>query len=607
MHLQKWINLKYLYQNFKKSKSLFIFILCIVPFINLWIVGTNIISRNYIIDFNELSKVSVVIAFILSVIVAFLLFGFVFKRNTVDFIMSKPITRKQIFASNIFGGIVYILLIILLNSIGFLLISFLTDLFIPFGAILDYFIYFLVTYIFVFIISVLAISLSGNIMGFIIIILLLLLLYPSLTFIEYKTRSDNLDTYYLCESEECMPTIEYCGDDNNCLKEIESGKYHYRVIQKYNSTLTTPINYFNEGFNTKSIIKTIILSVVYLVIGYFIFKNRRMENSEVSFKNKYLYKTIKILSYIPITYLAYMFYSSDKSFLLIAIIICFVYYFMYDLILQKTLGNIVKTIGEMLIVSIIFIGAYFILEHIYSSKDQVLSIPDEATINYTDPKLQYNYDIVVSDKNLINELIKANNIDEWNGITIIFDNKHYMTQGISNELLEKLDEYATKNNLKDTFTTENILHITSSLNPGFVLPDSNNFKNKIVDYLNSYEKSNESIDIFITLYKYENHEIKELALNVSGNLELFNYVKNIYNEEFLENINDSSVYVSDEAIAQDFVNVFNKNKEDFIEFLQKHKNDELTSNIIVLYSNLDRYYINREEFLMEYDKYVANN
>ena len=81
MHLKKWINLKYLYQNFKKSKSLFIFILCIVPFINLWIVGTNIISRNYIIDFNELSKVSVVIAFILPVIVAFLLFGFVFKRN----------------------------------------------------------------------------------------------------------------------------------------------------------------------------------------------------------------------------------------------------------------------------------------------------------------------------------------------------------------------------------------------------------------------------------------------------------------------------------------------------------------------------------------------
>ena len=40
-------------------------------------------------------------------------------------------------------------------------------------------------------------------------------------------------------------------------------------------------------------------------------------------------------------------------------------------------------------------------------------------------------------------------IDELNGITIIFDNKHYMTQGISNELLEKLDEYATKNNLKD--------------------------------------------------------------------------------------------------------------------------------------------------------------
>ena len=141
MSLKKWINFKYLYQNFKKSKSLFIFLLCIVPFINFWIIGINLLSKNYIIDFYELGKVSIIIAFLLPIIVAFLLFGFVFKKSAIDFIMSKPISRKQIFISNILGGITYLLLIVLINFLGFIILSLITNLFIPFGAIIDYLIY----------------------------------------------------------------------------------------------------------------------------------------------------------------------------------------------------------------------------------------------------------------------------------------------------------------------------------------------------------------------------------------------------------------------------------------------------------------------------------
>ncbi len=604
MSLKKWINFKYLYQNFKKSKSLFIFLICIVPFINFWIIGINLLSKNYIIDFYELGKVSIIIAFLLPIIVAFLLFGFVFKKSAIDFIMSKPISRKQIFISNILGGITYLLLIVLINFLGFIILSLITNLFIPFGAIIDYLIYFSITYIFIFIISVLAIALSGNIVGFIIIILLLLFLYPTISYIEYKINSDFSNIYYVCEDASCMPDKNYCNNDAECLKMLNENNYKYEVSLKYEKINTTPINYFNSGFSTKSIIKTVILSIIYVVIAYYIFKNRKMENSEISFKNKYLYKIIKILSYIPITYLAYMFYSADKSFIIIAIVICIVYYYLYDIIVNKHINKVFKTGIEMIIVSIIFLGSYFIYENICKNNDKLLSIPNEVTINYTD-NVGVNYDILLSDKSLINELIIPTKLDDYNStITIIFDDLYYLTRNINANILEKIDNYAKNNNLKDKFTAKNILHITSSLDSELTFSNDTNFKNEITSYIDNYNSNNIKYDIYITLYKYENHILKELMLNVSGDKYLLNYVKNIYNEEFLKRVENA--YVTDEEISEDFSNVFIQNKDDFISFLQKHQHDELTNDIIILYSDLDRYYINRDIFLMEYDKYVTN-
>ena len=81
MHLKKWFNFKYLYQNFKKSKAIIIFLICAIFFINLWMVGINLLSGNYIIDFSALSRVSAIIAFIFPIILAFTLFGFVIESK----------------------------------------------------------------------------------------------------------------------------------------------------------------------------------------------------------------------------------------------------------------------------------------------------------------------------------------------------------------------------------------------------------------------------------------------------------------------------------------------------------------------------------------------
>ena len=476
MHLNKLINFKYLYQNFKKSKTILLFILVLVPIINIWMVGTNIISKNYVVDFSMLYKLSNIIAFILPTALAFILMGFVFKRKTVDFVMSKLISKKQIFISNFIGGFIFILVILLINSIGFIFLNLFTSLFIPFRVILDYFCYSLVTYMFIFIISLLAIAISGNISGTIVVFLLLLLLGASISYINYDIKNKKTNVYYISESE----------------------NINYKADLTYDYTLIMPLNYYKyDTYSTSSVIKTLVLSIVYLVLAYIIFNKKLMENSETSFKNKYLYNIIKILTYIPICYFAYLIFKSDNIFLIISIIICVVYYIVYDLILRKKLENVYKKGGEFLIVSIFIFGAFVLIGKVYD-KDKLLDIPEVVTLEFNDYDFNYVYTIKINDKNLISELISDNSFDSY--FTMYLDNNYFISKGISEELYEKIVIYADKNDLKDKFTVDNIIHITSANNKGLVMPLDNEFKNMVIDELNNYD-SDKLEQEYIYIYK----------------------------------------------------------------------------------------------------------
>lgn len=604
MHLKNWFNFKYLYQNLKKSKGLLTFLVCAIFFVNLWMVGINLLSGNYIINFSALSNVTAIIAFIFPVLLAFILLGFVFKRTTVDFIMAKPIDRKQIFCSNIIGGISIILVVILLNTIGFILLSLFTNLFIPLGAIFDYFIYWLVTYIFIFIIASLGISVAGNKAGAIVIVLLVLFLFPTLTLIEYGVRSYNSNNYLVCESAECLPSEAYCNKDSECLANLAEGKYYYSVDERYTAILSTPVSYFNIfTYDTASVIKTIILSIIYLIGAYYLFKYRKMENTEVGFKNKYLYKVVKILTYIPVIYLAYCFFETDSVFLLVSIIICLGYYIIYDLIIKRELENIFRTICEFLVVSAILMGIYYVIDKIYSNGVNI-TMPEEVNVYYYDDNLSYGYDIKISDQELINELIKAELIpSSYSGILIIIDGKHYLAKNVSEELLKKIDDYAEYNDLKDEFTVDNILHITSNYNSRVVIPNTIELKEMLIDYMKDYEYNPNVIDCYIDLYKYENHELRQVSIEVGNNKEIFNLVKNYFNDSFLSNYEGVIDHISNLEDGE-LLKIVRSFPTELSLFMQGHKHDELTGDVVILYSGGDRFYIDRDvfmnDFLMKY-------
>ena len=163
-------------------------------------------------------------------------------------------------------------------------------------------------------------------------------------------------------------------------------------------------------------------------------------------------------------------------------------------------------------------------------------------------------------------------------------------------------DYADDNNLGDEYTIDNIIHITSSSNQGLVIPNTLSTREMIVDYLDSYNESVSLASSVITLYKYEDHELKKLSIDIIDDLELLNYVKNIFNDSFLENF-DGYIWGGDPSLGENFGDIIQNNEIKFLQFLREHKYDELTNDVIKFYSGVDMFYINRsvlEEFLVEY-------
>lgn len=180
MSLIKWFNGKYLLQNLKKSKGLLTLLVLIIPIITtLIIVSINASIFEVVVDEITLSYANLIGMYIIPFIISVIVGGYVYKRNSVDFINSMPMNRKTIFFTNFIAGVLIIFAIQVLTLItNFVCASIFTELFIPIGMIIDSFIVMLISYIFVFSASMLAMTVTGNVLTQIVVTLLILFLIP---------------------------------------------------------------------------------------------------------------------------------------------------------------------------------------------------------------------------------------------------------------------------------------------------------------------------------------------------------------------------------------------------------------------------------------------
>lgn len=298
----------------------------------------------------------------------------------------------------------------------------------------------------------------------------------------------------------------------------------------------------------------IILSIIYIIIGFYLFKNRKMEVSETSFKNTNVHNAVKCLTLIPFMILFYeVARVSDITVILILLAMMLGYYFIFDLITRR---NIPK-----LSINILFFIGFVILSSIILTIVNSTLDKKEITINEKDIKsvniISYNYDnaynfssklrnIELTDKNIIKNVIdNSNNImhddtckDYTRAILNLNNNKKY-------EIFTCLDSLNLENNkdIKEEFKNIDFDKIYA------LSIDNQLVDNEIIEQIktalnntNITTNLDSSNDNTINAYSYVDHKLITYSFNYKMSKELEQTYLNTVNKKLTDKLDEKQIY-----------------------------------------------------------------
>lgn len=560
MNLMKLFNFNFIKENIKKSLGILLFLFFIIPIVNILYLFNMLNQQIYVINLIDLTKMTYFASLIFPVVIAYILNNYLFKQNSLDFYLSKPINKRKLFFSNILAGLLLILVLLIINVIVFSLFN-LTNLSIPFALLFDYFIYTFVLYSFIYIVITLAISLCGNFITALIVSIILIWSFP-ITLDVDKLLSENYTETY----------IKFKGDNN---------EYYVDHIKNIKHPLTLPSSYIlKKEFNTGDIIKTSLLSIIYIFAGYVLFKRRKMENITSGFKNESLHYVVKTISLLPFMLLNALFLKEKTIFTgLIITLAAIFYYLIYDLLTQKKLYKPLKS-------AIIFTWTYIILSLCFYgitsayNKKQVINCSELTTSNAYSEYLT----TTVTSFDLIKN--SFNNHSDTSELFNINNNSYQIIVPLSSDAFTSIHKNDLSNYIK---------YINNA-----------SYKNTTAAYYNNYKLNVDKLDLDnikidknnyrlgIKLYIYKNHEYQILTIPNNVNKKTMNYITTFLNEKFLS-YNDTSKQISIINGNKDLTNlleyVSEKDDNALTNYLKKHYNDEYKGEYIELIYNTNDNYI----------------
>ena len=572
MSLTNLFKFNYLKENIKKSKAIILLCILLLPILNGIVLlmkcsdGTKFMSNIY-----EISGFVLFGMYIIPVILSLALFGFVYKKGSIDFTLSMPINKKQIFLTNTIGGICIIFIMQIVNFIIMLLISLIySNIIISYRMLFDILFIYSISYIFVFVCTNIAVSVSSNKITSIVVTLLILFLFPFIsTFINSNDFSyyGNNPIKIECINDSCKPLNYYC-DNVKCEVDRKNNIYTTNIKKYDNITYTMPyelikITVFGiEGDSNinKSIIKMVFLSIIYIIVGMVLFNIKKFEVVGTSFKNEKIHILVRTLTTIPILCFSYVIIknfslsSYDLFSIVLLLVLIFAYLIIYDLITRKKVTNFFKMAVCLVVVGgiVAFVGT--------------LTNDDEININAKDIKeisfLDDNGMVIGSTENIevinnsISLLLDADSLDNYtysyniktkvNGSMYKFtiyttkDNYDYINNILINDkkFMNGFNKY--KNN--NVFAIEYF--------DGYTGIDNNNLSDMIVNKYKNDKNifgSNTDDGLFdVSLYIYDNFNVRNIEFNVSGdkNLELgiLRYYNNNTKKMFNKLDNENSIY-----------------------------------------------------------------
>lgn len=629
MNLTNLFNLNFLKENIRRSKAVILLLTLLVPVINViyYLMGSassSIITPNIM----NMQPLSILGMYIIPVILSLTLFSFIYKRKSSDFVMSFPVSKKQIFISNTLGGILIIMIMNIVNYLFTLIASLLlSNVLLDYSMLFDMFVLWTISYIFVFTCTNIGVALSSNKITTIVVTLLVLFLVPfTHTFItsdDFKgVGSSDIETY--CNNELCKPKYYDCFSTACEIKKSQNiyPYTHYDEIENTTSyTMPYALIYgaILEDIPSinKSIVKMSILSIIYIILGVLLFTRRKLEIVETSFKSERLHHIIRSLTAVPIICIYYVILSnsniglSDIFTITFLVVLLIAYIIIYDLITRKKVTNLLKSIAALIIVGIIVIFTGEL-----SSNEELKQI----NVDDIDKMMFIDYDMVnkkgyTKDKDLINYVmsIHINNVKgEENyyrnfDVRISVDNKVYefgisTTKEEYNYIINTLSKDKTYQKTSNKIKNKDIFALQVQGDHSYLTKD-NKLYSKLI---NEFQKSNvvrseTSNSLFgVVLSTYDNFETNNIYYDITD-IKLQEEILNHYNKEVTKAFEDPDVNVHTYYIGTYDENTYTTS-EDYLSNYYKEENIEINKFIL---SNINEKVDITKEY--KYIKFYTDN
>lgn len=385
MNLIKLFNPAYLKENIKKSRGFIILFLILVPLFTalITIFEINNPERLNVANEVEIALINIIGMYGIPFILSFALFGYVYKKNSVDFINSMPLNRKTIFVTNTIGGILLITLMQFITALILVICdAVLVNVVIFSKMISDIFILMWISYVFVFIATNLAMTLSGTFLTQVALTLLILFLVPFC-----------IDSYH--EFSEWSEYV-FVNGENEFTDNVESQEISFTMPYRLISMVL--LGNSDNLYSTNSIIRMIVLGILYFGIGIYLFQNRKMEDTEESFSSIKMHIFVKALTIFPMIILLNLI-EPDIEFIIFALALIGVYYFVFDFIVKRKVKLKVSILSFILILVVwqgICMATEFIREKMPTktlNKEDVIAVSIGNCRNYSSGSWYYYRDL----------------------------------------------------------------------------------------------------------------------------------------------------------------------------------------------------------------------
>ena len=578
MNLTSLFNFNYLKENIKKSKAIILLCMFLLPTISGIILLVKCsCGSNFMPSIYEVSGPVLLGMYLVPVILSITLFSFIYKRGSIDFTLSMPINKKQIFLTNTLGGIVIILLMQIINFIITLIISLIySNMVIDYKMLFDILLIYSISYIFVFTSCNIAVSVSSNKITTIVVTLLILFLVPFIsTFI--KTDGFYYNNYgnarIECLNKECTPVIYECNS-LKCKNDKRNNIYTGYVNRVSDNNYTMPYKLiagvflgeeFDSGINV-SLLKMVFLSIIYIFVGLILFIKKKFEIVGTSFRSERVHILVRTLTTVPVVCILYVIIknlgvsSHDFFTIILLLVLIFTYLIIYDLITRKRVTNFFKMAICLVIVSgtVCIVGAFFDDKkefEIRVNDIKEITFVDDNNINIASTKnkdvINYAVSLLLDDNprgnvyNMYRIKTKVKGDTYKFTIYVTEDDYNYINNNLVNdkEYLKTLEDYKDSRVFGIGYN-DNYTGIKENKKLANMV--INEYKNTNDVLKNVNENSNELLDV--TLYIYDNYAVRNTIINADNNKELALNIVKYYNtktKEHLDNMTNDDIYSYD--------------------------------------------------------------